>query len=231
VSETALIGRPLHALMGRVGYRDLARKATDWLLDLAALPPPRSPESQWTRIIEPALRDFARAFGPILDPEMLRETRDILTTLQPLPLVCEQRDFSPWNVFVAHDGALIVFDWESSERAGLPALDLIYFLSYLAFFRDGAMTSGRYRPSYRAGLDPSTFTGAVRHECLSRYASGTGIDRSMLRPLQLLVWVIHSRSEYRHYQADEGDAPSAETLRRSVFFQLWEEELRHGRVP
>lgn len=231
VGETAVIGRPLHAVLRRTTYRDLGLKATAWLVDLATLRQPSPPASEWPRIVEPALSDFADSFGPILDVGMLRETREILTTLGPLPVVCEQRDFSPWNVFLAPDGALVVLDWESSECAGLPAMDLIYFLSYLAFFLDGAMTSGRYRQSYRTGLDPSTFTGAVRQECLSRYASQTGIDPSVLRPLGLLVWVVHSRSEYRHYIADEGGKPKPETLRRSLFVQLWEEELRHGGAP
>lgn len=231
VSETAMIGRPLHAVLRRSNYRDLALKATDWLVDLATLRLPSPSASQWSRIVEPALSDFADSFGPILDVGMVRETREMLTTLGPLPVVCEQRDFSPWNVFVAPDGALVVLDWESSECAGLPAMDLIYFLSYLAFYLDGAWTSGRFCQSYRTGLDPSTFTGAVRQECLSRYASQTGIDPSVLRPLRLLVWVIHSRSEYLRYVADEAGKPKPETLRRSLFIQLWEEELRHGGSP
>lgn len=231
VSETVVIGRPLHAVLRRSNYCNLALKATDWLVDLATLRQPSPSASQRARIVEPALSDFADSFGPILDVGMVRETREILTTLGPLPVVCEQRDFSPWNVFLAPDGTLAVLDWESSECAGLPAMDLIYFLSYLALFLDGAMMSGGYRQSYRTGLDPSTFTGSVRQECLSRYASQTGIDRSVLRPLRLLVWVIHSRSEYRHYIADEGGTPKPETLRRSLFVQLWEEELRHGGAP
>jgi hypothetical protein len=110
-------------------------------------------------------------------------------------------------------------------------MDLIYFLSYLAFYLDSVWTSGRFCQSYRTGLDPSTFTGAVQQECLSRYASQTGIDPSVLRPLRLLVWVIHSRSEYLRYAADEAGKPKPETLRRSLFIQLWEEELRHGGSP
>src|SRR5215211_2594977 len=35
------------------------------------------------------------------------------------------------------DRELAVLDWESPERQGLPALDLIYFLSYLVCFPDG----------------------------------------------------------------------------------------------
>src|SRR5436190_718658 len=99
---------------------------------------------------------------------MIRETRARLAALGDLPLVCEQRDFSPWNVLIAADGALVVLDWESAETEGLPGMDLIYFLAYLAFFLDGAMESGRFRESYRAALDPATFTGAVQAECLRR---------------------------------------------------------------
>jgi hypothetical protein len=164
---------------------------------------------------------------------MLREAKDRLATLGALPLVCEQRDFGPWNVLVTADRELAVLDWESSEPEGLPALDLIYFLSYLGFLvdglfrRSGALPSGRFRESYRTALDPSTFIGGIRSECLARYASHVGLDSDALRPLGLLVWLIHSRSKYKHFAADVAGKPERETLRHSLFVSLWQEELRN----
>lgn len=228
LGETVLKGQPLFTLLQPANYRDLALKVTDWLADLAGHAPSRSRADWWNRLIERPLTDFEQSFGVILDPSRLRETRAILSTLDDLPLVCEQRDCSPWNVLVGADGELVVLDWESAEPCGLPALDLIYFLTYLAFFVDGAMKSGRFRDSHRTALNPATFTGKVLAECQRQYIIRTGLDPAALRPLRLLVWLIHSRSEYKRFVAEAVGRPKPTTLRRSLFVSLWEEELQHA---
>jgi len=228
VGETALTGGVLSTVVKRSNFRDLALRATDWLSELAGRPHPCPRDRWWDRLIEPALTDFGEAFGPVIDRGMLRETREIVATLGALPLVCEQRDFAPWNVLVTPTGELAVLDWESAELEGLPALDLIYFMSFLAFTLDGAVSPGHLRESYRATLDPSTPTGAVLHECLARYAGRIGLDRAAIGPLRLLAWLLHSRSEYRRFAADVAGRPTPDTLRRSIFVALWHEELRYG---
>ncbi len=228
LGETALTGVPLLTRLHGGNYRELALGATDWLTALAGRPARRLRGEWWGRLVEAVLREFERSFAPVIDPGMLRETEAILAELGDLPLVCEQRDFSPWNVLVDAAGALVVLDWESAELQGLPALDLVYFLTYLTFFRDGAIASGRLRDSYRATLDPSTPTGALRSECVERYSSRIGLEPDELRPLDLLLWMLHSRSEYGHITADAGGPPERERLRQSLFVSLWEEELRRG---
>src|SRR5262249_15680709 len=146
--------------------------------------------------------------------------------LGSLPLVCEQRDFGPWNVLVTTDERLAVLDWESSELQGLPALDLIYFLSFLALSLHGPISSGRIRASYDRALGPLTLTGGVVRECLEIYSSKTGLDLANLYPLRLLCWLLHSRSEYQWFIADVARKPEQEALRRSLFISLWEQELR-----
>jgi aminoglycoside phosphotransferase (APT) family kinase protein len=175
------------------------------------------------------MRTFTSQFAPVLDPEKIRKTEEALDQLDALPMVCEQRDFGPWNVLVAPDGALGVLDWESAELRGLPALDLIYFLSFQAFFHDRTMRSRQFRPSYRTLLDASTFTGSIHAECMARYTERVGIEPRMLHPLRLLCWMIHAGSDYRHLAADVAGDPCADDLRRSAFLGLWEEELAHER--
>jgi hypothetical protein len=153
----------------------------------------------------------------------------MLATIGPLPIVSEQRDFSPWNVLLDTRGALIALDWESAELDGLPALDLIYFLTYLAFTLNRIPideTSPHLRRSYRRLLDPTTFTGSVYKACLAHYGKRLGLDPEQLRLLAVLAWLIHSRSDYRRYASDAGGMPDQAALRRSVFLSLWEEEMR-----
>jgi hypothetical protein len=225
LGETVLTGLPLFTQLKRANYRELALKATDWLVDLAGQPELEPRSAWWDRLVEPALQEFNESFGSILSQGSLQKARDILAGLGPLPVMCEHRDFSPWNVMLADDGELVVLDWEGAELHGLPAMDLIYFLTYLAFFLDNALDSDFLKESYQAVLDPTTFTGQVFSECTARYASRIGLDPSTLRPLRVLTWIFHSRSEYHHFTADMAEKPGDKLLKRSLFVRLWEAEL------
>ncbi len=195
LGENALSGRPLYTLLRQDTYRDLALKVTEWLANLAGHSPPCARSEWWGRLVETTVAKFERSLGRALDPAKLQATRTMLASLGDLPIVCEQRDCSPWNIFIASDGDLVILDWESAEPRGLPILDLVYFLTYLNFFLDGAMDSRRFRESYRAALDPATFTGRVVAECQQRYLARVGLDPEVLRPLRLLTWLIHFQSE------------------------------------
>jgi hypothetical protein len=226
--ETAVTGIRVSDVIRRHNYADLARKGMQFLAELAGRPEVSPRSVWWNRMVERTLADFSDSFGSVVDRGMLRETAEALNALCDLPLVCEQRDFSPWNVLVDSTGELVVLDWESAELQGLPGLDLLYFLSYLAFSVDGVMPLGPFRESYRRSLDRSSFTGGVTSECLKEYGLRVGINPENWRPLRLLVWLLHSRSEYSHFIADDGGPPGLEKLRSSTFVGLWEEDVRYG---
>jgi hypothetical protein len=228
VGETALPGVPLLTLLSRRRYRSLALQATDWLVDLARCARRDDRPALGGRLVDEALADFERSFGGLVEPELLARTRGAMARLGGLPSVCEHRDFSPWNVFVSPAEGFAVFDWESSEPAGLPGLDLLYFLAYLAFALDRAKRAPAMLRSYRAALDPATFTGAVQRECVARYAERVGIDPAAFHALRLLTWIIHSRSEYRRLTADAVGAPPMDALQRSLFLGLWRMEVLWG---
>ena len=230
LGETALTGRPLYTVLQRDTCRALALKVTEWLAVLAehATPCPRA--DWWERLIENTVDEFEQNFGRVIDPVKVQETRAILATLGDLPLVCEQRDCSPWNILIADDGGLVILDWESAEPRGLPMLDLVYFLTYLIFFLDGALESKRFTESYRTLLDPATFTGRIVADCQQIYMDCVGLDPIVLRPLRLLTWLIHSRSEYQRFVAESAGQPDPTDLRRSLFVSLWEEELSYAIV-
>ena len=181
-----------------------------------------------TRIVHSTIEEFERAFGKVVDPAMLRDACDEVTALGALPRAFEQRDFSPWNILVSRDGELAVLDWESAEPDGLPVMDLWYGLAYLAFHRDGAMGSGRYVEAYRTLLDPASVNGAITAESLAAYLAATRVPAPSVRPLRLLTWVLHSRSEYRQLRRAARGSPTEESLRASLFVRLWTEEMLHA---
>jgi hypothetical protein len=129
-------------------------------------------------------------------------------------------------VLVTPTGEIAVLDWESAEVDGLPALDLVYFLTHAAFGVNGARNREQRIASYRRTLDPSTPTGAVRRDCLSRYFGALGVDPEQAAPLRALVWLIHAQSDFRHAAADAGGPPPRALLERSLFLGLWEHEVR-----
>jgi hypothetical protein len=226
VGETVLTGTPVFLALTKQNYPDLASKSTSWLLQLARGAPASRPAAWWDRLIEPALAHFEQSFSPVLVPGQMGRTREILQRLGPLPIVPEHRDFGPWNVHLDERGELIVLDWESAELHGLPALDLVYGLAYLAFYLDGSVYSGTFVDSYRSLWRSGTVAGDVTHACMERYTTVLHIDPGMIGPLRLLTWMIHSRSEYARLLATHGPALDQERLRNSVFFRLWQEDLR-----
>lgn len=227
VGETALVGRPLETLLSAQNFRSWATQGADWLTGLVGGDPPQPTAHWWPTTVQPVLSDFAEAFGPVVDPDTLQAAEAVLREIDGLPAACEQRDFGPWNLLVSPDGELAVLDWESAVTDGLPVLDLLYFLAHLTFNVDHAEGLEARVASYRRALDPATPAGAVRRDCLARYCERLGLPSSQLRPLRVLVWLVHARSEFHHFAADAGGRPGASALRRSLFLALWHEEMRH----
>lgn len=227
VGESAVIGRPLDALLTRRNLGSWSCKVADWLAALAPGESPRSPSHWGEAIVEPVLARFVDVFGGVVDRGLLRDGEAILGRLGALPPVPEQRDFGPWNVLVTPAGDIAVLDWESADVDGLPALDLLYYLAYAAFNVDRASDRERRIASFRRSLDAATPTGAIRRDCLAQYCGSLGVDPAQLGPLRALVWLIHAQSDARHATADVGGAPPAELLSQSLFLGLWEEEVRH----
>jgi hypothetical protein len=226
VCEAFVSGIPIYTYLNRDNYHDLAMKVTHWLIDLAegSVASPRS--EWWHRLVGSAISDFDQTFGHAYTPKELSCIRTALNSLNDLPLVFEQRDCSPWNVLIDRQGDITVVDWESAEPNGLPALDLIYFLTHLSFFLEGAMESGKYMDAYRIANNPETFTGKRNKECQRLYCEKTNIDVATFQSLRLLTWLVHSRHEYRRLREDAGGEPSWNALRAGLFSQLVQEEIR-----
>jgi hypothetical protein len=224
VAETALPGRPLFAELRSDTYRDLALVAVDWLVDLAG---PLAPGTAGAaaEVVHGALQHFAATFGGVVRPDELEKTERILGLLAALPTVPEHRDFSPWNVHRDAAGGIVVHDWESAEPVGLPLMDLVYFLTYLAFFQRGASDPERCTAVYRESRDPTTALGAVHADAIARYTARVKLDSAAVRGLHLLTWLIHARSEHVRFAADAAGPPAPTVLSRSLFLALWREEL------
>ena len=226
VAETSAHGAPLFTRVSRSAFGALSRQGASWLADFHDMHRAAPPDTGvWSARADQAIARFAETFGAVIDTRMLEETARVITHLENVPAVIEHRDFGPWNILIDDAGALTVLDWESSRVHGLPLLDLIYFVTYMAFFVDGAMVSRRFAKSYRETLDPRSTSGAVRAELVQQYRERFGISIDAERALRALGWIEHADSEFRHFTADAGGHPTDDALRASVFVQLWKEEI------
>jgi aminoglycoside phosphotransferase (APT) family kinase protein len=227
LGETVVFGQPVLGRLDQSSLAAVAEDVTSWLIDLARSVETEPRASWWERLVEGPAREFERMFVSVLDPDEAARTREVLSTLRDLPVVCEHRDCSPWNVLHDDCGDLAVVDWESSEPRGLPALDLVYFLTYAALVVEGAFDDGAAE-TYARTLDPDSVVGAIVQECEQRYCERVGLDAEQLRPLRLLCWTVHAQSEYRLLEQDTAGPPARKALAASLFLSFWRQELRRG---
>jgi hypothetical protein len=225
LAESSVNGRPLLDALTPTTFGDLAERVTQWLIELAGRDAPQPARDWRSRLVENPLDEFERSYANVLEPGDAPRARRVLEGLGELPQVCEHRDCSPWNVVLTGSGGPALLDWESAEPRGLPALDLIYFLTNAAFVLDGALESGRTREAYAQLLDPNSPHGHVAAQCIVEYSSRLGLDHDSLGRLRLLCWIVHSRSEYRHLEMDAAGRPNDRALGSGVFLGLVEEEL------
>jgi hypothetical protein len=224
VGESALTGVPLLARISARSYAALAERVSDWLVRLAT-PESAAPRSSvWEHVGRVAFDRFASEFGTLVDDAQLARTRDILATLGTLPVVVEQRDCSPWNVFESGSD-VFVLDWESGVANGVPALDLIYFITHAAFYLEGAWVSSQYEEAYRRAWSRQSDLGRTNHGCVARYLERVAVPAELLPALRLLAWMIHAHSDWVHRRDDAGAEPSVEALRDSRFLRLYRAEL------
>ena len=228
MGETVLDGTPLSTVLSWATADELATAGTRWLCDLAGETTPTDPREWRERLVGSRMREFVRIYEEVVSDHELTAARASLARLGWLPLVCEHRDFAPWNLLVGRGDELNVLDWESAEQRGLPLCDLTYFLAYLAFFLEGAMKSRRFVQVYRRTFDPSTRMGSLASKQISTYCAALRIPQEARQPLRLFTWMIHSFSEYHRLVMDVGGRPSAERLRSGLFLSLWREELNLG---
>jgi hypothetical protein len=225
VGESALTGVPLLARLDARRYPSIAERVTGWLIRLAE-PAAKAPRrSAWEHVAGPAFERFVSEFGSLVGDAELARAKAALASLGALPVVAEQRDFSPWNVFEGDTG-LVVLDWESGVAEGAPALDLIYFITHAAYYLEGAWVSGRFEDAHRAAWSRDTAVGRVNLACAERYLAALDVSLDLLPALRLLAWTLHSHSDWIHRRDDAGREPDAEALRDSRFLRLFDAELK-----
>ncbi len=227
IVQDAINGKALNTTMNPAEFATVAPRVTRWLLALAGEPQPQ-PSSAWAqRLISDPLAELERDFAELMPRGFPARARQVLAGLGDLPLVCEHRDFGPWNIVLTADGDPAAIDWEDAEPQGLPALDLIYFLAGCAFAIEGAGVDDleSSRESNRRLFDPETELGKIATACVAEYRAGLGIGAEDFRRLRLLCWTVQALIACRRLIGATGDnAPAAADA--DLFLRLADDELR-----
>ena len=232
--ETALTGKPMDPPAVRSDADRCCRAVLDWLGELqVATKQTVQGDGDWYEnlVVEP-LRRF-RNLLPLSNEEWqwLIKTEELVAPLQEadLPLVFEHGDLSHPNVMWLHDGQPGVVDWELAAPRGLPGFDLFFFLSYVAFAKHRARSSGAYLPAFRAAFFGEA-AWAIPY--IRAYGERLQLPEGTPVALFMLTWLRYAASLLgRLDEAPQtSGALSAETavwLRENRYYEMWRYAVTH----
>lgn len=221
--QTIIGGARLSSILDRSNYRGYAELITDWLVNLAMNTKTLLPQNWHTRIVVSVLSDLESLLGGVVSPDFIHNTNNALAALEIPSLVCEHRDLGPQNIYIDSDNNLGVIDWEYSRLYGIPALDLIFFLTRASMIIQGAPKTITINESYRQMIDCNTFTGTIFYNCLNSYMDRLGISKSQIQALRLMTWIVHY-SWRMFYDKLSSEQPLDKEALNHWSFTLWTEE-------
>lgn len=191
IGENFIVGNSLGNILNSDNSSSLAKKLTRWLIEFSKKSATKIPYDWRNGHIKPLFEELETVFRHSVDPKLINKTNDIIMSLEIPRFVCEHRDFAPWNILVASDERFGVLDWESSRLDGIPGLDLIYFITYLCFYIEGAWSTDKALACYKMMLDSNTFIGNLFHDCFNLYATEIGLSTHSIHPLRIITWITH----------------------------------------
>lgn len=237
--ETALIGQPLDPPTVRDDTAGACQTMTDWLSDvqLASRGSATSDPGWFERLIAIPLSHLEKSLNLSNgEGKLLARTWRLAETIRDidLPLVVEHGDLSHPNLILRKDGDRAgygagVVDWELADLQGLPACDLFFFLTYVAFALHGARENGRYvRAFHRAYFGSEAWV----YPYVRKYAERIGLSPQALKPLFVLTWARYLagllvRLDRAAPQSRKQDPETAAWLRSNRYYALWRHATEH----
>jgi aminoglycoside phosphotransferase (APT) family kinase protein len=223
--------------MDRAAVRRRPKACVDavaaWLTDLhRATSATAGPDSLRRLVAAPLDRFEALCAGRPAERALVRRTREIVAPLlaADVPVVFEHGDLSAPNILVDGEGRVGVVDWELADPAGLPATDLFFFLTFVAFARGRASSHRDWIAAFRAAFfGPDAWASPW----IRKYADAMELPAASLKPLFVSTWARYVAAAATRLGADE--APRDESgdlvawLRTNRFHLLWEYAVDHRR--
>ena len=232
--ETALVGKTMNPATVRDDPDGCCRVVMDWLIGLqAATRHSAQEDTDWfSRLVERPFRAFTGLFPYSADEaRLLERTWDLVSPLREvdLPLMIEHGDLSSPNIMLLEGGGPGVVDWELADPRGLPACDLFFFLTYIAFARENARSNRQHLSAFQ-----KAFFGhaAWASPSIRKYAQQLDLAPVWLTPLFVLCWLRYMtglliRLDNAKPSPERVDPETAAWLRRNRYYSLWRYAISH----
>ncbi len=232
--ETALVGKVMNPAIVREDSEGCCQVILNWLVELhiATRHSPLEDPDWFNRLIERPFQAFMGLFPSTPEEnKLLERTWDLVSPLQKadLPIVIEHGDLSSPNILLLQTGEPGVVDWELADLHGLPACDLFFFLTYVAFARANANTNSQHLIAYQQAFFGKN---AWARPIITTYTQQLNIDPVWLIPLFILCWLRYMtglliRIDYARPSPERIDPQTAEWLRQNRYYALWRYALDH----
>ncbi|MGH7456959.1 MAG: aminoglycoside phosphotransferase family protein, partial [bacterium] len=227
--ETAVPGRPMSPAIVRRQPELCIEPALTWLLDLqqaTVSSTPRDDRDWFERLVEQPLQQFKALLPHSAEEASLVD--QTLALMRPfrdhdMPLVMEHGDFSSPNILQDEKSRVGVVDWELAEPKGLPAADLFFFLTYIAFARQNARKNVDYLKAFQhAFFGPKAWAWSY----VARYRERLKLAPELLAPLFVVTWGRYVAGLVMRLQEsnESGSMVGDETvkwLRSNRYYVLW----------
>jgi aminoglycoside phosphotransferase (APT) family kinase protein len=228
--ETALPGCALDPALVRTRPEHWCALVTNWLIEVHRASAAQPTEPSWLDQIEQPLRRFADQFHWTADERSLVDrTLAWLATLRRMefPMVFAHGDLSHPNLLWMGKDQIGVLDWEMATPHGLPACDLFFFLTYVAFARQTAHTPTAALTAFQAAFWSGN---AWAPTWVRTYAAALQLPVQALTPLFVVGWLRYlvGLVERLSDQAGAVEPDTAKWLRENRYYALWRHAVRHA---
>ncbi|MCG8604774.1 phosphotransferase [bacterium] len=230
--QTALINQTMRPAVVRKNREICVSNVHTWLIELHQQTMTSGPSSSdFDRLVTDHLDCFEQHF-PIsrIEEELVAGTRELANELIPddLVQVFEHGDLSSPNILMDNKKKVGVVDWELADPHGLPAVDLFFFLTYIAFAKHKARSTSKYLQAFRECFF-GTDAWAIPH--IVAYREQLGLSSKLLKPLFVLCWSRYVTSLLIRLceHADSGalSEEGAQWLRANRYFALWRYAMKN----
>jgi len=232
--ETAVPGRTMSPAVVRRQPELCTETSIAWLtnLQLATMTRGANGNDWFERLIEKPFLQFKKIL-PAAD-EAARLIDETTAMMKPfrnhaIPLVMSHEDFSPPNILQTENDNVGVVDWELAEPQGLPASDLFFFLTYIAFARNDARKNEAYLKAFQQAFFNSN---AWARPYVERYCERLKLSHEMLAPLFVSTWSRYVAGLIARLQesSEAGNMVGNETvqwLKTNRYYILWRYAIEH----
>jgi aminoglycoside phosphotransferase len=226
--ETAVPGQPMSPAVVRRQPKLCTEATIEWLLNLELATINRGANHQdwFERLVENPLQQFKNMLpGSFKEMRLIEKTLSMANAINDyqMPLVMEHGDFSPPNILRDENGKIGVVDWELAEPQGLPSADLFFFLTYIAFARNGARKNAEYLKAFQQAFFGSK---AWAKPYIAPHCQRLNLPNEIIAPLFVLTWGRYVAGLMARLQTENEsnkpiDRETVKWLMTNRYYHLW----------